>query len=404
MYMQKTLPDIKYLFPLKPDMDWFVSQPATELFSENAVAFLHALSKELIGERKYPEVAAFAFFCRKANILEIKKKYAADTSVRLGRGIVFHITPSNVPVNFAYSLLCGILAGNTNIVRVPSKEFEQVKLIVDAIEKLSHDESYKEFVNRILLIRYDRQSSATAYFSSLCDTRIIWGGDNTIEQVRKNPIPTRSFDITFADRYSLCVINADQYINETELEKIASGFYNDTYLFDQNACTSPHLVVWLGSDENVNRSKEIFWNELHQVVRKKYSTVQPVIAVDKLTTYYTQASQSENISKISTDDNSLWRIELSELPENIDEYRCAAGYFSEYHAGSLTELSSIINRKYQTLVYYGIEKEVLLDFIKNNSLTGIDRMVPVGRASDFSTTWDGFELITTLSRTIEIIS
>ena len=58
MYMQKTLPDIKYLFPLKPDMDQFERQPATEPFSENAVAFLHALSKELIGERKYPEVAA----------------------------------------------------------------------------------------------------------------------------------------------------------------------------------------------------------------------------------------------------------------------------------------------------------------------------------------------------------
>ena len=45
---------------------------------------------------------------------------------RVGRGIVFHITPSNVPLNFAYSWLSGILSGNLNIVRVASKKSEQM--------------------------------------------------------------------------------------------------------------------------------------------------------------------------------------------------------------------------------------------------------------------------------------
>ena len=41
-------------------------------------------------------------------------------------------------------------------------------------------------------------------------------------------------------------------------EKIAVGFYNDTYLFDQNACTAPHLIIWLGNDENIEIAKEYF--------------------------------------------------------------------------------------------------------------------------------------------------
>ncbi|MEO8173372.1 MAG: hypothetical protein ABI581_09825, partial [Sediminibacterium sp.] len=79
------------------------------------------------------------------------------------------------------------------------------------------------------------------------------------------------------------------------------------------------------------------------------------------------------------------------------------GYFSEYHAASLSELSTIVNRSYQTLAYYGLSKETLLNFIKDNAPSGIDRMVPIGRTADFSLVWDGFELINTLTRSIEII-
>ena len=39
----------------------------------------------------------------------LKKEYKKDESLRLGRGIIFHIAPSNVPINFAYSLVAGLL-------------------------------------------------------------------------------------------------------------------------------------------------------------------------------------------------------------------------------------------------------------------------------------------------------
>ncbi len=406
MCMQKNYKDVQFLFPAtEADMDFFIRQHTIEPFSEQAVFFLDALSHELAKDiRTYPEVAALAFFCRKANIIGLKKKYGESGALRLGRGIVFHIAPSNVPLNFAYSLVCGILSGNCNIVRVPSKEFEQVRIVCEALERISHDGDNSFITSRIVLVRYARENAATGYFSSICDVRIIWGGDETIAQVRKNPLPPRAFDVSFADRFSLCVINADAYILETDTKRIAAGFYNDTYLYDQNACTSPHLITWLGSKENVDKSKKIFWDELHKIISIKYHPIQPVIAVDKLSAFYEQASVQNGLSKIVTDDNAIWRIEMNSLPADIDEYRCSSGYFSEYHLSSLSELSSIINRSYQTLAYYGIPKEELADFMKQFSPSGIDRIVPIGRTADFSLVWDGFELITTLSRTIEIIS
>ena len=131
--------------------------------------------------------------------------------------------------------------------------------------------------------------------------------------------------------------------------------------------------------------------------------MQPVIAVDKLTTFFKQAILSDGVHQTPHTDNLLWRIQLDTLPPQIDEYRCSSGYFTEYHAVSLSELASIINRKTQTLAYYGFTKTELKDFIVNSKVPGIDRIVPIGRTSDFSTIWDGYNLIFTLTRICEII-
>ena len=42
------------------------------------------------------------------------------------------------------------------------------------------------------------------------------------------------------------------------------------------------------------------------------------------------------------------------------------------------------------------------DFILLEKPNGIDRIVPIGKTTDFSLTWDGFDLIDTLSRKIEL--
>jgi hypothetical protein len=232
--------------------------------------------------------------------------------------------------------------------------------------------------------------------------RVIWGGDETIAQIRKSSIPARSFDVTFADRYSICVINANAYLTEQNPDKIALGFYNDTYLFDQNACTAPHLVSWLGTKEEVDKAKAIFWDELYKIVVQKYGQVQPVIAVDKLTALYNTAVNADGVQQTPTTDNLLWRIEIESLKADLEDYRCSSGYFMEYHANSLSDLTQIINRKYQTIAHYGFNTNELNEFVLTEKISGVDRIVPIGQTTDFSVIWDGFDLIRTLSRCVQI--
>ena len=80
--------------------------------------------------------------------------------------------------------------------RAPSRPFEQTGIICRAIQTILARTSFRILQNYIALIRYERDDELTAHFSGLCDVRIIWGGDDTIQEIRRIPIPTRAFDIT----------------------------------------------------------------------------------------------------------------------------------------------------------------------------------------------------------------
>ena len=351
--------------------------------------------------KAYPDIITFAFWCRKASLLKMKAAHKSG-QLRLGRGVVFHITPSNVPVNFAYSLASGLLAGNANVVRVPTKEFSQVRIICAVIRELLETKEFSSLVNHVALLRYEHDAAITEYFSRNADVRVIWGGDETINEIRRAPLPPRSFDLTFADRYSLCAIYADEYVKQKTPERIASGFYNDTYLFDQNACTAPHLVAWLGSPDNIAAAKTMFWGALHEIVKEKY-VLQPIQAVDKYSAACDLAVKLDNLRVETMPDNLIMRVAVSKLSSNIDEYRCYAGYFLEFTAKSLDEIAKIVNRKYQTLSCFGFQSDVLSEFVLRNRPYGIDRIVPIGETLDFSLVWDGYDLIDTLSRICSIL-
>ena len=392
---------IQYLFPNQLDYEQWRTQRSDTPFSEDVLAYLNALSASLLRDpqsRQYPDVITFAFFCRRANLLRLKDEYQS-AKIRLGRGMAFHIAPSNVPINFAYSLVAGLLAGSYNMVRVSSKDFIQVDIVLRNMFSLQED--YPEISRRIAIVRYEHDSNANAIFSADCHVRVIWGGDRTIQQIRENALPARSFDICFADRYSFAMFNADELVNESDMDAFALRFYNDTYLFDQNACSAPHLIVWLGDTSNVVKAKQLFWSAVQNLVDKRY-VLQDIQAVDKLTALYRQ-SVAMNIRAEEYTNNVLRRVELSQLPKDIDEYRCAGGYFTEYTAQTLDEIAPIIKNKYQTIAYYGLEKDELISFVNRNKIVGVDRIVPVGETTVFSLIWDGYDLINMMSRIVDIL-
>ena len=371
------------------------------IFSELAIEFLDNLSKILRKSKEasiYPDLMAFSFWCRKANIKKFKSRYNKLDN-RLGKGLAFHIAPSDVPLNFGYSFVFGLLSGNSNIIKIPSNEFPQAELLSEILKDLLKKKKYISLFDNTSFVRYDKNNNITEYFSSISDVRLIWGGDSTIKNVRQYPTPVRCIDIAFADRYSLCVINAHILIelNSSEFINIIERFYNDTFFMDQNACSSPHLIVWLGN--KIQKAKIKFWESLDAHVGKNYNLLSES-AVAKYNRFCQNAIDINIPLELIRHGNHIYRIVLEKLPENIDIFKGNYGYFFEYDAKSLNEIIHIISKKYQTLTYFGLNKSSLKNFVIDNKLFGIDRIVPIGQALDMSLIWDGFDIIGSLSRII----
>ena len=169
------------------DMEKLKKLNSLEIFSTVTCSWLSDLSRFLLKDpktKKYPDVATFAFFCRKANLSKLKANHYNPNEIRIGKGIAFHIAPSNVPVNFAYTLISGLLAGNINIVKIPSKYFEQIDIIINAINKTLENPEFEEVKKRVFVIKYDTHSENTSIISKICDLRIIWGGNETVSNIK----------------------------------------------------------------------------------------------------------------------------------------------------------------------------------------------------------------------------
>ena len=371
------------------------------IFSAEAVAFLTALSARILADaeaKAYPDVVTLGFWCRPAALRQMQRTYEAEVN-RLGRGIVFHIAPSNVAVNFSYSCLAAFLAGNASIVRLPSKDFPQVDVLCRIFAETLAE--FPTLFPYFLFVRYGHVQEVNEHYSRMCQTRVVWGGDATIEAIRCAALAPRANEITFADRHSLAVIDADAYLAVEDKERIAQDFYNDTYLSDQNACTAPRFVVWLGAAEKVKAAQDLFWRTLHALVKARY-TLQGVQAVDKLTQLYRIAAHAA-ARQVPMEDNLIARVYVAELTEKLAAYKAGSGFFIEYAAQELAELRPLCGRSCQTLSYYGVERETLLRAVLAMRPAGVDRIVPMGRTMDFTLVWDGVDLIRTMSRAVQVI-
>ena len=175
--------------------------------------------------------------------------------------------------SIVFSLIFGLITGNSNIVKVPSKKFDEIGIICRSINYVLNKKKHIKVKNMITVIRYASNNDLlTKKFSAICDARLIWGGDKTITEIKKFDTKPKNIDIPFADRYSISLINSEKFLklSQHKVLNLIKNFYNDTYAVDQNACSSPHLILWKGRFNM--KAKEKFWLHLNNLVRKEYDS------------------------------------------------------------------------------------------------------------------------------------
>jgi len=373
-------------------------------FDDIVCDFFDTLSKNIFKDKSifdYPDIISIAFWFRKKNILKLQKSFN-DSEFKSAIGTVFHITPNNVPINFAYSLFFGLITGNANIVKVPFKNYLQVEYLCKKIDILLKLSKFSILKNMINITRYENNDNITSEISSQCNARIIWGGDKTIKKIKSIDSPVKCVDIIFPDRYSFSIINLESLknLNNEDFKKIVEYFYIDNYTFDQNACNSSHLVFWLGKKIN-QTTIDKFWLQLNILLEKKIN-YPDIISTEKYNKICNDLVNFSNIQKLKKYSKNLHVVTLNKLILNNEKQRGQWGYFYEYLSKDLNILPKIITNKYQTLTYYGLEKIFLKNFLIKNHIKGIDRVIPVGRSMEMSHLWDGYNLLNSLTRIIDI--
>lgn len=391
--------------PLLANIRLVAGSPGVEasplpFFADEVLAFIGELAARLLTgshARAFPDLASLGFWGRKKNLQRLRARYP-EARERLGRGLCFHMAPGNIPINFAFSLLFSLLAGNANIVRLPGREFPQNIVLCRLLNELLPE--FPEIARRTALLRYPRDTEINAWFSGRADVRMVWGGDGTAAMMKALPTKPRCVDIFFADRSSVALINAQAIASATdaEMDRLAENFYNDTWLMDQNACSSPQIIFW----ENASPPAiEKFWHKMEEVAAARYA-LQPASGVDKLVNACMESIDEPAMETCIHTTNLLYRLELAGVLPDISAMRGSCGYFHEYALTDRRALFPLLGEKIQTITWYGIDPERLRRELIENLVKGVDRIVPVGRAMEIGLLWDGHDLPRELSRVLAL--
>jgi hypothetical protein len=94
-------------------------------------------------------------------------------------------------------------------------------------------------------------------------------------------------------------------------------------------------------------------------------------------------------------------LHVDELPA-IRREHCGGGVLFQFYAGSLDELVGFVERRDQTLTYFGFSESELKKLVLLLNGGGLDRLVPVGQALSFQRFWDGYDLLQELTRHVYI--
>lgn len=373
--------------------------PPFSIFEKPVLRFLNALSIRLRQNpeaHSFPDLSAFAFWCRSNHLRRLAKDWDTE-SLRFGRGLAFHVCPGNVPLNFAYSLAAGLLAGCACAVRLSSQDFPQARLLCREMDALLHSE-FRELLPYITCFQCEHDHPVLARLSERCGVRVLWGGDEAIRQIRRLPLSPRAVELSFASRYSVCVIDAGAFLSAPDPEQLSERFYADAYFAGQWACTSPRALLWLGEYTRVEAAQRLLWQEVERLCQSRADFL-PVHAVKKRERFCLMAAQNPQI-RLCAQSNHAVRVLTPHLTPELLELWTGDGLFLETHAQTLDALLPILGERCQTLCYYGIQTAELREFLRRARPAGIDRVVPLGGSTQFSLVWDGIDLIRAMSRAI----
>ncbi len=391
---------VRVLLPHGQDVTALLKSGGSAPFSEQVLTFVDLLGRRLRSDpavRPFPELVALGFWARRSNLQRLQDRFAAayPDAIRLPRGVAFHVAPANVDTIFVYSLVLSMLAGNANLVRISSRGGDQHGLLLGAINA-ALEEADPALRRSLAIVQYERDQAITDAISARVDLRVIWGGDETVRQVRQSPLAVNATELVFPNRFSMAVFDAAAWLSAPDSAQLARRFVNDTFWFGQMACSSPRAVVWRGDEAAVKDASASFWPAVEAAVAGADLAWEDAFAVEKLIGEQRTALKGE-AEILPTSTNRVRVVRRSGTGSLGSPVPAGNGFFEEYRIQGLEDLAAIAADDWQTIVSHGISAEEWRAAI-GGGLRGVHRIVKIGDALNFSAVWDGVDLLAAMTR------
>ena len=386
-------------------IDDLLLQTTRKPFDDEVIAFLDAFSGELMSRtdtKRFPELVALGYWMRAAKLQKMAEAFEArndnkDTTVMTkALGNIVHFCPANVDTMFVYSWVCSLLMGNNNIVRLSSRDSTLQNALMVLLEDLFQKTEFASIAKRNLLTSWPHDDTITTKVCAKVDGRVIWGGDATINKIRSFRCLPRARDITFADRFSICVINCD-YLSDVTLPSFVDLLWRDLSAYQQAACSSPRVLVWTGAADAI---KGKVYGALQKQAMGQVRSAATVM--NHLVTSQLLQSKHQGNQQVASEGIMIQKIDKLS-PEYLD-WHPAELFMYEYHVESLKRLFEEVPASCQTVSHFGFEASDLNSAVEDHRGRGIDRVVPIGQSLNFSTVWDGHDLFSQFSRELQLLT
>jgi hypothetical protein len=316
-------------------------------------------------------------------------------------GIVGHWPAGNIEIQPILSMTCALLGGNAVLVRIPRGLVDITRTLIDRLEQADPE---GRLTGRIFMaaFEHERQDLHEAMARNV-DGAMIWGGKESVLQVRSLPFPHWAKLAVFGPRISVAAMDAGAWSSSEDQATWCQRVARDVWQFDQQACSSPQ-VLYLEKQPGtatapfLSALRRAFENENRAHPRQMISA-SLTSAITKARAAWLLADPSRQaVFPLGPD----WTVLLgqgSDLPEPVQGKTLAV-----LEVDNLKDVVSKFDGNVQTLGLGMADQE------KENALAllagqrGVDRIVKLGRMHTFVPPWDGVDLIRPMVRMVRHVS
>ncbi len=315
------------------------------------------------------------------------------------RGIVCQWIAPNMPTLGFFSIVQAILSKNGSLVKMPEEYIPLIVAILRELETIAIDHDGMTYHGRtvlgsIAIVSFEgKNASDSEKFSLVSDCRVVYGGSDAIRAISRLPCKDHCETIIFGPKYSFAVFDRE-YIESAALDKALDLFAKDVCVFNQMACSSPHVLFL----ERSSISLDTFVDRL----RRSFGNLTP--ALKNQTISNSMSSKIINIRalyRLSKGKNCTapqdlgWTI-LTDQNISLEEPIQGKCIFIK-EVNSVDQVIPLVNHKIQALSIGIPDPKKREKFAREATYRGVDRVVIPGAIHDFTLPWDG---IMTLNRLV----